>query len=49
MKGKKKPAVNSGFYETPKDTDRAAKLFELPLSLTKGNPPKRIAACSRNL
>jgi hypothetical protein len=35
MKGKKKPAVNSGFYETPKDTDRAAKLFELPLSLTK--------------
>lgn len=35
MKGKKKPAVNSGFYETPKDTDRVAKLFELPPSLTK--------------
>jgi len=35
MKGKKKPAVNSGFYETPKDTDREAKLFKLPLSMTK--------------
>lgn len=35
---KKEPAKILGFYETPKDTDREAKLFKLPLFLTIWKP-----------
>jgi hypothetical protein len=37
-KAKKNPRIILGFYETPKDTDREAKLFKLPLFLTIWNP-----------